>query len=168
VKIYLASRYYRHPQMREYRAALAAIGHEVTSHWIDVGGDGLTAAALGPNPDAGIPHAERDLEDIRAADAVMVFTGQPSTTGGMHVELGYALGLGRRAILVGPRENVFHCLPGIEWYPDWDALMARLAGTDASTMCHECKTGYCGAAHCTTKTCSCLCSTWARATEASA
>jgi nucleoside 2-deoxyribosyltransferase len=125
VKIYLATRYYRHPEMRGYRTALATLGHEVTSHWIDIGGDGLTAATLGPDPGTGAPHAALDLADVRRADVVMVFTGEPSTTGGMHVELGYALGLDKRVILVGPVENIFHTLPQIERYADWDALMAE-------------------------------------------
>ncbi len=123
MKIYLATTYPRHPEMREYRTTLTALGHEVTSGWIDIGGDELTGATLAPDPAAGVPHAERGLDDIRRADAVMVFTGKPSTTGGMHVELGFALGLGRHVILVGPRENVFHTLPAIEWYPSWDALV---------------------------------------------
>ena len=125
MRIYLAARYYRHPEMREHRAVLEKLGHEVTSHWIDIGGDGLTAATLGPDPAAGTPHGERDLEDIRNSDALMVFSGEPSTTGGMHVELGYALGLPRRVILVGTREHVFHCVPQIEWHPSWEALVAE-------------------------------------------
>ena len=48
-----------------------------------------------------------------AADAVIVFTEMPNSvlaTGGSHVEFGLALAQGKRVIVVGPRENVFHYL----------------------------------------------------------
>ena len=47
---------------------------------------------------------------------VIVFTGEPSTSGGLHTEFGMALALKKRLILVGPRENVFHTLPEVEYY----------------------------------------------------
>jgi hypothetical protein len=49
-----------------------------------------------------------------------------------------AYALGKRCLVVGGRENVFHLLPGVEHHPTWerarrrlrwDAAPAELAGT---------------------------------------
>jgi len=65
-----------------------------------------------------------DLQDLHAADAVISFTSAGGGgKGGRHVEYGLAVGLGKRLVLVGPREHVFHVLPDVEWYPDWPRLV---------------------------------------------
>ena len=68
-----------------------------------------------------------DYEDVAAAHVLIAFTSRPAdgpSRGGRHVELGLALGMGKRVIIVGPFENVFHRLPapyGIEAQTDqWD------------------------------------------------
>ena len=47
-----------------------------------------------------------------------------STRGGRHAEFGIALALGKRVIVIGPRENVFHALPAVERYESWAAFRA--------------------------------------------
>jgi len=51
---------------------------------------------------------------------VLLFFSEPpdshSKRGGRHVEFGLALAWGKRLMIVGPRENVFHCLPQVEQY----------------------------------------------------
>ena len=42
----------------------------------------------------------------------MVLTGQPSSTGGYHVETGYAIALMKTVGVVGPQRNFFHSLCG--------------------------------------------------------
>ena len=56
-----------------------------------------------------------DQEDVLAADALVCFTEPPGDggSGGRHVELGMALALGRRVIVVGRREHIFHHLPEV-------------------------------------------------------
>jgi hypothetical protein len=52
-----------------------------------------------------------DLEDVRAADALVVIkptTSHRDSTGGHHVETGIALERGLPIILLGEAENVFH------------------------------------------------------------
>ncbi len=39
--------------------------------------------------------------------------------GGRHIEHGYAVATGKRLIVVGPRENIFHCHPATEAYETW-------------------------------------------------
>lgn len=118
MRIYLAARYSRHPEMRGIRDRLHELGHTVTSRWIDQhGGDlaeSIAAESLNSDPDHGAVYAAADLDDIAAADAVVSVTGDGGGgKGGRHVEFGYGLGLGKQAVVVGPRENVFHCLPDV-------------------------------------------------------
>ena len=65
-----------------------------------------------------------------AADAVIIFTEIPNTilaTGGRHVEFGLALAQGKRVIIVGPRENVFHyLLPGSQVFVTWNKAFATM------------------------------------------
>lgn len=90
--------------MRQYRDELTAMGHLVTSRWID------EDWSFEPNFDGtGSEHKGlKDLEDIGMAFHVLFFTDVPSTTGGYHVEFGYALGRGRTLSIIGPFLNIFH------------------------------------------------------------
>ncbi len=106
MKIYLASNYSTHPEMREHAKTLEALGHEITSEWIN-GTHGGDDRAL---------YAQIDLRDVDAADAIIFFAEAPEgsrTRGGKHVEFGYALAKGKRIFLVGKPVNVFHHLPEV-------------------------------------------------------
>jgi hypothetical protein len=123
-KVYLAAAYERGPEMRVYRDALHALGHEVTSRWIDQkqGQEAAGAPELVDDPGAYARFALKDIADLRAAETVISFTGGGGR-GGRHVELGLAIALGKRLVVVGPREHVFHTLADIEWYPDWPSYL---------------------------------------------
>jgi nucleoside 2-deoxyribosyltransferase len=133
VKVYLASRYSRRDEMLAYAADLRAIGHEVTSRWIL----GLhETPPAGTAPDS-LEHwawcAQDDLDDIGRADVLVAFTEPEGAVagrarGGRHVELGYALALGKRVIVVGHVENVFCALPGINFYRTWPDALAQNGG----------------------------------------
>ncbi len=127
MKIYLASRFSRNDEMRGVRDVLTALGHEITSRWIDQhGGDQLESAAqevLNSDPESVCHFGVHDLEDIQAADTTISFTSADGGgKGGRHVEHGIALGLGKRVIVCGPRENIFHTLPQVEHYATWREL----------------------------------------------
>lgn len=122
--IYLAARYSRREELVLYRAILTKFGHTVTSRWLNgnhqISDDGLSAEAA---EEERIRFAEEDWEDLTDAEVVVSFTEPPRATnsrGGRHVEFGAAMALGKRVIVVGPRENVFHCRRIVEWYPDWE------------------------------------------------
>ena len=114
-KTYLAARYSRAAEMRGVRDVLEASGHEVVSSWIDA------PAAMSPAQRADL--AASALEEIRFCDVLISFTGgSDGERGGRHAEFGAALVLGKRLVVAGPREHVFHDLPQVEWYLDWAHL----------------------------------------------
>lgn len=130
MKIYLASRYSRFREMQDYRRDLEARGHIVTSRWIN-GGHQIDDAGLSAQAKESerVRFAEEDLADLLAAECVVSFTEPPRSTnsrGGRHVEFGVAVGLGKRTIVVGSRENVFHCLPGVEFHLEWPQALDSL------------------------------------------
>jgi hypothetical protein len=130
MKIYLASRYSRLEEMQLVSQVLGSMGHEVTSRWI-MGGHQISDRGLNEGAQETLRQrfAVEDLEDVVAAECVISFTEEPRsslTRGGRHVEFGLALGLGKRLIVVGPRENVFHCLPQVEVFPDRMAMALSL------------------------------------------
>ena len=135
---YFAARYSRNSELRTYRDQLVAAipGAEVTSRWIDchpdiVGGleQSFTPEALAADPAGCWSFGQHDLEDLAAAHAIVSFTGNGGGgKGGRHIEHGIAIAYvdngpllnGRfRLIVVGPRENIFHCHPATEVYPTW-------------------------------------------------
>lgn len=124
MKIYLAAAYARQNEMQGVRDVLEALGHEVTSTWIDRTTEppgGIGAAELIIVPETAAEYARTDLADIDRTEVVVSFTGE-GTRGGRHTDYGYALGRGKYLIGVGPREHIFHALAN-EWYRDWTALM---------------------------------------------
>jgi nucleoside 2-deoxyribosyltransferase len=111
VKVYLASNYSSHPEMREVRAYLEARGHTVTSRWIN----GEHELLEGQDVAVSERFAMDDWEDLLAADAMIWFSQQTENRGrgGRHVEFGMALAWGKPIHVVGRKENVFHWLPQV-------------------------------------------------------
>jgi nucleoside 2-deoxyribosyltransferase len=114
VKIYLAARYSRNPEMRDWAKILTNEGHEITSRWIN-GGHELSDVATDRDR---ARLAREDFHDLLQADVVIAFTEEPrkpsNQRGGRHVEFGIALAYQKRIIIYGSRENVFHFMPGIK------------------------------------------------------
>ena len=120
MKIYLAAPFGERFTMRRVRTYLQSIGHVVTSRWLNC------EERPEPGSDQEWPEFARrmaaiDLEDLAAAETLIIFTGKSGTRGGMHVEFGYALALRKRICIVGERVNVFHFRPEIEVVKNlWD------------------------------------------------
>lgn len=128
MKVYLCGRYSRRDQLRSVREELQELGHVVTSRWLDTSwrekDDSGSAAAPA---EYRAEFAVKDLEDVAAADCVIAFTEEPRSggRGGRHVEFGAALALGKRLIVVGHRENLFHHHPRVEYFASkWDMMRA--------------------------------------------
>lgn len=135
MRIYLAGRYSRREELLVYKADLEAAGHVVTSRWLAGAHQWDPVAAQMESPEEAIdsipPEAVRfaldDVEDVASADLLIAFTERSranlASRGGRHVELGMAISQDKAIFVVGPRENVFCTLPGIEVYADWHALL---------------------------------------------
>jgi hypothetical protein len=125
MKIYLAATYTKQPIMQQIARRLISLGHIVTSSWIHGTIDSHYRL-----------EAEKDVHDIYEADTLIFFTDLNhiffpdklihQTRGGRHTELGLALGLQKRIILVGDRENIFHYLPKIEQVNTIDEMLEIL------------------------------------------
>ena len=139
MRVYLAARYSRIAELNGYADELRRRGHDITARWLQ-GGHQLTAGELSDEAahEKRTQFAEEDYADLLAAECVISFSEtprQPSTSrGGRHVEFGIALEAKKRCILIGPRENVFHCIPWVEWYPTWADY---LAADDAAQRARE-------------------------------
>ena len=143
MKIYLAARYSRIDELNVYKQQLEAKGYTVTSRWL-LGGHQAEEVetqqnidGTGDYPNVGGLFAQEDLADLRAADLVISFTERPRSNhsrGGRHVEFGLALAWGKRLIIVGPRENVFYCLPEVVQYSTWPDLLLALGGPEIDLL----------------------------------
>lgn len=123
MKIYLASKFANATLMRDHRIDLAALGHTVTSRWIDSSGDDSHYTASDWHADA-----VQCIEDVKACDVLVhCIPDDHGGRGGRHVEFGMALALGKGLIIVGERELVFHWLPHVASFPTWDAFLAWLS-----------------------------------------
>lgn len=108
-KVYVAALYSMMPQAKAAAVLLEKAGYKVTSRWIH--GDDPSVPPLA--------RATYDLEDVRAADYLMLLSlpfGTLYKGGGRHVEFGYALALGKRMVVVGDYETVFIYLPEVRVY----------------------------------------------------
>lgn len=148
--IYLAARYSRREELCGYRAQLEALGHTVTSRWLN-GSHQIS--------DAGAPISERgeklvegddghasaeaaalrlrfaceDLDDVACAELLIAFTEPPrsnASRGGRHVELGLAIAMGRHVFIVGYRENIFCWLPQVAFLDSFADVPGALKFND--------------------------------------
>lgn len=130
MRIYLAARYSRYPEMQLYAKDLQALGHVVTSRWIWGSHELPTDVTAWSDTDAQ-RLAQEDWQDLAAASCCISFTeapghGQGRARGGRHVELGLSLAWAKRCVIVGHRENTFHWLPAIEYFTTWEACLTAL------------------------------------------
>jgi hypothetical protein len=135
MRFYLAARYSRREQMLLAQDDLARLGHTVSSRWIQ-GNHQVDEAGM--STEAGREYRERfaaeDYADVIAAGCVINFTEKPrscNSRGGRHVEFGMAIGMGKTCLIVGPLENVFHCLrlSNIHHFDAWPGALEFIAGT---------------------------------------
>lgn len=99
MKVYIAAPWPLRDDAIAMKQRLTAAGFTVTSRWLEPGNEMTDACA------------RKDLTDVAAADALLAL-GPPGwenvSTGGRHVELGYAIAHDKHIVLVGERVNVFH------------------------------------------------------------
>lgn len=129
MKIYLAARYSRIEEMNKVKTDLEKMGHTITSRWINgnhqIKDDELNSEAKRLKK---LIFATEDLEDLESAECCISFTEEARSTnsrGGRHVEFGLALAMRQRCIVVGPIENVFHLLPVVEHYHNYQDFILK-------------------------------------------
>ena len=124
MRVYLAARYRRREELQRRAEELSALGHHVTARWIH-GSHGVSGGLDDP---LWAKFAREDYDDVASADAVVCFL-EPGGggSGGRHVEFGMALAWGKRTIVVGEPEHLFHTLPSVEAYSTWAEALDALA-----------------------------------------
>ena len=133
MKVYLASAYQTRDVLRRYDSELTFVGMTCTARWlreetkIDAG---TVGAATALDDKAVRNHVRDDFEDINAADVLVLFTHSVTGEqggGGRHIETGYALAKGKRVIVIGTPENVFHRgAPLCTVVPTWHEALLQL------------------------------------------
>lgn len=120
--IYIAARFSRRAEAHELSKRLRERGHTITSRWVRPNDDhvlptGLSAQAADAER---ARFATEDCADVIACDCMVSLMEEPRSNGrgGRHVEFGMALGLGKRLVVIGPLETVFHHLPQVVAFRD--------------------------------------------------
>jgi nucleoside 2-deoxyribosyltransferase len=127
MNIYLAASWAQREVMRDRRTDLEALGHKVTSRWIDSEDEsGMGPDEIASSPDSAAAGAWVDIYDIDRSELVVVFADVPSSTGGYHFEFGFAIGRGKNVAAVGPNLNVFFSLPLVGNFPNWPEFLRWL------------------------------------------
>lgn len=130
MKIYLAGMYSWRDKLKAHARELEELGFAVTSSWLRERKD--PQVDLNDCSERFLrEHAEADEADIRAADALVAFSvepTEPTKRGGRHVEFGMASALEKLLIVCGPRENIFHYLEGVKQFDNFDMVKGFLIG----------------------------------------
>lgn len=129
MKIYLASMFSTIKDIKAKADTLRSFyGIDVTSRWLEEKADPNCSVKDFSDAEH-ILCAKTDMEDIMDSSVLVLFSvdgDTPTKRGGRHWETGYAYGLGKKVIICGPKENIFHFLPDVEVVADFEALKKRL------------------------------------------
>ncbi len=137
MRVYIAAPYGAREQVRGYADGLIKLGVTPTCQWV-YGSRPITSGTTGTAPylsdkDANA-YATQDLLDVASSDALVMLTEHASkiaaggaASGGRHIELGYALALGKRVIVVGLAENIFHRSALTQRVDTWELAVEALA-----------------------------------------
>ena len=88
---------------------LSASGHEITSRWHNKAFHPMDFHSEVEREQI----AQEDFDDISAADSLVLIAGPEKYSGGKFVEAGIALGMGKRVLVIGRRENMLLWLPQV-------------------------------------------------------
>lgn len=123
MKIYLAARFSKRHILQAWQIELEKLGHEIVSRWSMRGSDHMKSPGLSERASESerARFAKEDIEDINNCDCVISLMEEPRNDGrgGRHVEFGYALAKGKRLMIVGDKETVFHDLPEVEVFSNF-------------------------------------------------
>lgn len=150
MKVYLSARLARREELQGYARDLVRHRMDCTARWLEGEPQELSAIALmdeedvrradavvtftdPPSDVVGILRASKSVHPGLPPYGVSVEPGSVSehpwaARGGRHVEFGMARAWGKICIVVGPRENVFHHLPGVHQFETWAEALEYLGG----------------------------------------
>lgn len=118
--VYIAAPFSGREAAREMKRRLEQRGHVVTSTWIEAHTKQLSEL----RPIDCASEAQQDLQGIdRAGVVVFINNAGPSTSGGMHLEFGYALAKKKEILILGLPTSVFHYLTDIYHFSNPGALV---------------------------------------------
>ena len=119
MRVYIAGRFEAQHRLRVMRDLVEALGHEVVGTWLD------EESTSDPTEAEALEYAVRDFGEIRACDLFILDTLDENLRGGREAEYGYAWGVGKVTLIVGPRRNVFHTLAEKQ-VEEWPAALQWL------------------------------------------
>lgn len=136
--VYIAAPYAARSQVAEHLKELETIGFKTQCRWADGTHEfGPEGAAFSADPTERARWAMEDISDIDDCDIVVAFTAAAilplpervsrGTSGGRHIETGYAIAKRKTVILIGDPENVFHWLPTVWLAKDWHEAVVGLS-----------------------------------------
>lgn len=107
--VYIAAPFDQREQARELKDLVEAAGHITTSTWITAHLNTLDEISVEVARD----EAYLDLEAVGRCELIILLNRGVSTSGGMHLEVGYGLAKSKGLLIVGEPSNIFHHLPNI-------------------------------------------------------
>ena len=118
MNIYLASGFRHASAFREIANRFEELGHKVVSSWIWLEGRPERGGLMWPEFAKSI--ALTNLSELRRAALVILDTNGMGTDnhGGADFELGWAVGRGIRAVVIGNPRSTFHGV--LERYDNWE------------------------------------------------
>lgn len=124
MNVFLAARFERREELKVLRARIQALGHIVTSKWLDR--DAVTY---------GTRLAYDDFYDLDDS-SIVVFDATGDTFGLQQsseafIMFGYALGKLRDIWLVGSRPNVYCYRRDVVYFETWDTVLRQLGEADS-------------------------------------
>jgi hypothetical protein len=125
MKIYIAGRYKKREEFLLKAEQLISLGHTITSRRLN------GSHEINKHADADWQRTNFALDDwldVISADAIINFTEEPrscNSRGGRHVEFGVALARSKICYIIGPRENVFHYMPEVITYDNWEDFLSN-------------------------------------------
>lgn len=120
MKIYIAS--HNQKEAQELAERLTKAGHIITSTWINES----FKRTHEYNPADRISIANKDVDEVRKSDALVLISGQDWCPGGKFVEAGVAIGLGIPVLALGHLENMLLWHYRVIAVKDIDGLLAKL------------------------------------------
>jgi hypothetical protein len=130
-RIYIAGRFSRRREFRNYAALLRQRGATIDARWLERDQTGFSAAQLRSGDKSAETYfdgvAAEDLRDLMRSNMLLSFTENDDagyTSGGRHVEFGVAYVNGLTLVIVGPRENAFHCHGVAAQYANFEDFFA--------------------------------------------